>query len=86
VDGHGKQQALNRAVAAARRKEDGLINYGLIARERRQQLGLSQRQVAKKSGCDPRTVRAFENGERGLGMDYVVAIYKTLGLRLEVKG
>ena len=53
-------------------------DYGLIAREKRQRLELSQKEVAKKAGCHPRTVRAFENDEHKIGLDYVIAIYKVL--------
>ena len=61
-------------------------DYGLIAREKRQRLELSQKEVAKKAGCHPRTVRAFENDEHKIGLDYVIAIYKVLGLKLVVEG
>ena len=62
-----------------------MTNLSTIVLERRLQLGLSQRQVAKKSGCCPRTVRAIEKNERGIGFDYVVSILKALGLRLKVE-
>ena len=62
-----------------------VINYSLTARRRRQQLGLSQREVAERTGCHKRTVRAFEHNEHQIGFDYVLAIYKALGLKLVVE-
>lgn len=60
-------------------------DFGAIARARRQELGLLQREVAEMIGCDRQTVEAFEHNQRCVGIDYVLAIYKVLGLRLVVE-
>ena len=61
-------------------------NAGRIARERRVQLGLTQREVAQRSGVSERTVYSFELGEKpGIHLSKMLAIYETLGLVLKVE-
>ena len=50
-------------------------NAGRIARERRVQLGLTQREVAQRSGVSERTVYSFELGEKpGIHLSKMLAI------------
>lgn len=60
-------------------------DFGAIAKARRQELGLTQREVGNRACCDKSTVKAFENNTRTIRLDYVLSIYKVLGLTLEVK-
>ena len=62
-----------------------MINLGTIARKQRQQLGLSQQEVADKAICHRETVCMFENNARSVSMDIVQNIFNALGLELTVK-
>lgn len=42
----------------------GQIVAGAILKARREELGLTQKQVAKKLGVDPRTISQYENDDR----------------------
>lgn len=61
------------------------IDLGTIARERRQEMGLTRRQVGDMACCSESTVKAFENCKRGIGMDFVLSIYGALGLKIVVE-
>lgn len=60
-------------------------DLGTIARIRRQELGLTQREVGKKACCGKETVKAFEHNKRSVGLDYVQGIFKALGMKLVVE-
>ena len=61
-------------------------NAGKIARERRKQLGLTQREVAQRSGVSERTIYSFELGEKpGIHLGKMLAVYEVLGLVLKVE-
>lgn len=61
-------------------------NAGKYARDRRRQLGLTQRELAQRSGVSERTVYSFELGEKpGIHLSKMLAIYETLGLVLKVE-
>lgn len=60
-------------------------DFGAIARARRQELGLTQKEVGNRACCDKSTVKAFENNTRNIRLDCVLSIYKVLGMTLEVK-
>lgn len=62
-----------------------MVNFGAIARKQRQQLGLSQQEVADKAICHRETVCMFENNARSVSMDIVQNIFDALGLELTVK-
>ena len=62
-----------------------MIDLGAIARKQRQQLGLSQQEVADKAICHRETVCMFENNARSVSMDIVQNIFNALGLELTVK-
>lgn len=61
------------------------IDLGTIARTRREELGLLQKQVADMACCDRTTVRDFENNKRNVGIDHILSIFGVLGLRLVVE-
>ena len=59
---------------------------GMYARERRLELGLTQREVADRAGVSERTVYSFELGERpGIQLNKVLSIYSAIGLALTVE-
>lgn len=62
-----------------------MVNFGAIARKRRQKLGLLQREVADRACCCQSTVKAFESSKRGIGMDNVLSIFGALGLKIVVE-
>lgn len=64
-----------------------MINdFGAIAKEKRQQLGLTLKQVADKACCSFQTVWETENNKRNAKMDTLLSIYQVLGIEIEVKG
>lgn len=61
-------------------------NAGKYARERRKELGMTQRELAEKSGVSERTIYSFELGEKpGMHLNKLLAIYRALGLSLVVE-
>lgn len=60
------------------------IDLGAIARERRKELGMTQREVADRACCDQSTVKVFESRKRGIGMDNAMSILGALGLKIVV--
>lgn len=60
-------------------------NAGKFARDRRKQLGLTQRELAQRSGVSERTIYSFELGEKpGIHLNKMLAVYEALGLVLMV--
>ena len=60
-------------------------NLGSIVKSRRLNLGITQTQLAEKSGYSLDTINAFENDRRNVGIDTVLDIFNVLGLKLVVK-
>lgn len=61
-------------------------NAGKFARDRRKQLGLTQRELAQRSGVSERTIYSFELGEKpGIHLGKMLAVYEALGLVLKVE-
>lgn len=61
------------------------IDLGTIARTRRQELGLLQREVADRACCCQSTVKAFESRKRGINMDIAMSILGALGLKVVIE-
>ena len=58
-------------------------NAGKYARERRKELGMTQRELAQRSGVSERTIYSFELGDKpGMHLNKLLAIYQVLGLSL----
>lgn len=53
-------------------------------RERREDLGLRQVELAALAGCSERFVHTIENGKPSLRLDKVLDVLEVLGLDLEV--
>lgn len=62
-----------------------MIDIGAIAKGKRQELGLSQQQVADMACVDKGTVKAFEGNKRSVGLDHILSIFGVLGLKLTVE-
>jgi transcriptional regulator with XRE-family HTH domain len=63
-----------------------LLETGRLIRERRQELGLSQRRLAKLAGVSRVTVNQVENGSiRDLGVSKLTAIFRLVGLDVSTK-
>jgi len=61
------------------------IDYGTLARIRRKELGLTQKDVADLACCNRETVVCFENNTRSLRFDIVQDILSALRLKLAVE-
>ena len=58
---------------------------GQFARSRREELGLTKQELAKRSGVSEKTIYSFELGEKpNMHFAKLLAIYDELGLTLEV--
>ena len=58
---------------------------GQFARARREELGLTKQELAKRSGVSEKTIYSFELGEKpNMHFAKLLAIYDALGLTLEV--
>ena len=57
-----------------------LVAFGLAIQRRRQQLGLSQEEVAARAGIHRTYFADVERGTRNVGLRNVVAIAKGLGV------
>ena len=59
------------------------IDYGTLIRMRRQDMGLSQSEVADRAMCHRTTVIKAEQGQ-GMTLDIFMSILGALGLKMEV--
>jgi HTH-type transcriptional regulator / antitoxin HipB len=59
---------------------------GQRVRARREDLGLSQIELAELAGCSTRFVHTVEAGKPTLRLDAVLRVLQALGLRLEIQG
>lgn len=66
-------------------REPNWARIGTVVRERREELGLTAREVARRAGCSATYVSLLESGERGVTNMGVKArrIFKTLRLKPE---
>jgi transcriptional regulator with XRE-family HTH domain len=63
-----------------------LLEAGRLIRERRQELGLSQRRLAKLAGVSRATINQVENGSiSDLGISKLTSIFRLLGLEISTK-
>ncbi len=53
-----------------------------LLKERREEKGLFQRQVAEMIGCTKMTIFLFEKAGRDIGIKKTIAICKSLGIKL----
>ena len=51
----------------------------LLLKNFRKSLGLSQKEIAKTIGINPRTYRSYENGSRGLSLEKFTSFNEALG-------
>ena len=69
-----------------RKDTDGALDPSLIAafgatiRERREQLGMTQAELARRAGLARNTVRAVEGGESNLSLDVIDRVARPLGM------
>ena len=61
---------------------DGLMELGDVIRQRRDQLGLSQAELARAAGIDARQIRRYESGEQQPSFTVAVAIAAALKISL----
>jgi transcriptional regulator with XRE-family HTH domain len=59
-------------------------NIGRVIKQRREVLGLLQRQLAQYSGVSTRTIQLVEQGKANPSVETLVRIVDPLGLTLEV--
>ncbi len=60
------------------------IDVGRAIKRRRQELQLSQRDLADRHGTTQKWISLVENGKDGVSMGQVLRLLKTLELRLEI--
>jgi y4mF family transcriptional regulator len=58
---------------------------GTIIRERRKYLGVNQQTLSELAGVGINTLLAIERGESNPKLSTLLAIFDTLGLKMEVK-
>ena len=61
-------------------KDDLLREFGARVRERRKECGLSQEELAHKSGIHRTYVSSVERGERNIALVNIVALAAALGV------
>jgi HTH-type transcriptional regulator/antitoxin HipB len=72
----------SRADVAKRARERGAL--AAVVAARRQELGLTQVELADLAGVSARFVHAIEAGRTEVGLDRLLAVLDTLGLHLQV--
>jgi len=60
-------------------------DFGAHAAERREQLGLTQSQLAERAGVTRDWIARFETGARNATLFRVLLVYRALGLRLDAR-
>lgn len=66
-------------VGSHNRKKTALrVEFGKIVRAKRCELGLTQEELAEKSGLHPTYVGSVERGERNISLENIVTISKAL--------
>lgn len=76
-------QRKSRADIGKRAQERGALAALVVAR--RQELNLSQRELADLAGVSPRFVHALEAGGADVGLFRLVTVLETLGLHLTLE-
>lgn len=62
-----------------------MIEIGLAVHSKRREMGLTQAELAKRSGLSRATISALENGMLAeLGINRLLALLETLGLTLQI--
>ena len=61
-----------------RKKTPIRINFGKVVREKRQDIGLTQENLAEKAGLDPTYVGSVERGERNIALENIIALARGL--------
>ena len=61
-----------------RKKTDVRAAFGKLVRQRRQDLGLTQEQVAEKADLHPTYLGSVERGERNIALENIIALARAL--------
>lgn len=61
-------------------------DVGQVIRAERKELGWSQTELARRSGCSQRFVSECERGKTGAEMGKVLQLLRALGLTIQVSG
>lgn len=65
--------------------KSGLSPMALFVRNRREELGYTQEELAFRTGLSPRFIKEFELGKKTVRLDKVTELLEFLGGTLEVK-
>lgn len=80
---------MDNLISRKPRNVDGRLrdaeDLGLIIRKRRNELGLTQVQLAESCGCSPRFIGELERGIAGGNIKQVIYVCKMLGIDLFAK-
>jgi transcriptional regulator with XRE-family HTH domain len=78
-----------KSVSKLRRSKDQIKSevsvVAQFVRNRREELGYTQDELAFRSGLNPRFIKEFELGKKTVRMDKVTELLEFLGATLEVK-
>jgi len=60
------------------------MNIGLMIATERTKANLSREKLAQAAGCTSRAIEYWENGKRGISLEYADKIFKALGKTLTI--
>ncbi len=84
-----KRSSTNARKASKRRTQEELLKdlppLSLFSRERREELGYTQEQLAFRSGLNLRFIKEFERGKKTARLDKVIALLNFLGADLKAE-
>lgn len=82
VMGKGKKRAPRRTKEEIKSQ---LSTIALFVRNKREELGYTQEELAFRAGLNPRFVKEFELGKQTVRLDKVSELVRFLGAELEVR-
>lgn len=66
-------------ILTEKEREDIRLAFGKLLRKKRQEIGISQEELAFRSGLHRTYVGSVERGERNLSLENIFVFAKTLG-------
>jgi HTH-type transcriptional regulator / antitoxin HipB len=75
-----------RAMMIQEFKADDSTKIGIVIKNRRKKLGVTQRNLALTSGTGLRFIIELEQGKPTCQIEKVLTVLRTLGLKLVIKG
>lgn len=60
------------------------MKLGLLIMNERIKNNISRQKLAEKAGCTTRAIEYWENGERGISLEYADKIFKALNTKITI--